>query len=376
MNKRSSTLLVIIVITVLLVIGAIGLRKYRMQRVDNLPIIGQASWALHVEKVKLSNVTKGFPVLATLTGSTEITISSQLSGTIEKMGPREGIKVKKGELLASISVQELQQQYAGIEQQKEVALAEEKRTKDEYQRQKSLIKQGLTTQQSVDEKHTAAISATKQVATVAKQLSALKVRIQYGTVLVPRNAIIAAKLAETGDIAQPGKPLYKLTVDSAARLNVQLPQQILEQIHPQTKIILTHGSLQKVILLSRIFPSLNANALGTAEADIDSMPFALPSGARIPARVILVEKDEVLTVPHRAIIVNGDVGVIFKVVSTNNEPRLIRVKVKILLEGNNGVAVSGDLTANDKVVVAHQSMLMRLKNNDLVTISVGGYNDL
>ncbi len=66
-------------------------------------------------------------------------------------------------------------------------------------------------------------------------------RIGYGEVKAPVQAVVAARLAEPGDAVQPGTPLYRLNVDSAARLRVTLPQEVLSQVQPGTPVILHHG---------------------------------------------------------------------------------------------------------------------------------------
>lgn len=377
MKKHLITLLIIILV-VALAVGAVLLRKQRMSAVEDLPVVGDIPWALHTIDLHEGRLTRGFPALAMLSGSTEITISSQLSGAIESMGPREGVVVHKGDVLARISVAELQQQRAGLEAQRQAALAERKRTHDELRRQKQLKTKGLTTQELVDAKRAAAIAARKQVANLDKQMAAMDVRIGYGTVYAPRDAVVAARLMEVGDVAQPGKPLYRLTVDSAARLRVSLPQQILEQVHAGTEVVLEHGSHMQEVKLSRIFPALDSHALGAAEADLAAMPFDLPSGARIPARVILQAMDHVLVIPHRAIVrmvavKGGDAdgtgqGFVFTIDRQSGKPRLRRVVVKILMDANHGLAVEGDIRAGDQIVVAHQSVLMQLRDGDAVMV--------
>jgi HlyD family secretion protein len=317
--------------------------------------------------------------LARLSGSTEISVASQISGFIESTGPREGVTVKKGVILAKILVEDLIEERSGIEQQRKIALSEKKRTRDELIRQQKLIKSKLTTQELLDAKKAAAIAADSQVLTIDKQLSAIDVRIGYGIVRAPKDAIIAAKLAETGDVAQPGKALYKLTVDSAARINVHLPQQVLEKTQVNSKVILTHGSKKKTIFLTRIFPALDAQNIGSAEADLANMPFSLRSGARITARVVIKEIENALIVPHRALVITGDSdgnkGFVFKIIDDNGVKRIARVKVNIQLYGHEGIAISGGLAEADEVVVAHQSVLMQLKDNDLVSPSEIDHND-
>ncbi len=368
------------VIIVLLIIGfaagAIILRKHRTSQVASLPNIEPVPWALHTVTINKGRLSQEFLALATLNGSTEITISSQISGEILQMGPREGIKVKKGDLLAKISVSELIEQRAGLEAQLQAAEAELSRSKDEFERQKRLIKKHLTSEELYDAKKTAALAAQKQVDNLQRSIAALNVRIGYGTVYAPVDALIAARLSEPGDIAMPGKALYKLTIDSTARLQVKLPQQILEQVHPGTRVILTHGSLKQLVHLSRIFPALDVHALGTAEADLNSMPFGLPSGARIPAHVILNSVENALIIPHRAIVLSGassahngmtKKGFVFKVITNTPYKRLKRIEVDILLNSHQALAIkSNELHEGDQLVAAHESVLIQLKNNDPV----------
>ena len=370
--KKYLTTISIIVIVVVLALGAVMLRKHRMAAVAGLGSAGKTPWALHTAEVMRGRLSRGFPALASLNGSTDITISSQLTGIIEAMGPREGVVVEQDQVIARISVADLQHQRDGLATQHEAAIADQKRTHDEYERQLKLKEKGLTTVELVETKYTANIAAGKQVANLENQLAAMDVRIGYGTVIAPRGAIIAERLMEVGDVAQPGKPLFRLTVDSAARLRVSLPQQILEQVKPGTSVVLEHGSQTMTIQLSRIFPALDAHALGAAEADLLAMPFGLPSGARIPARVLLETVEDAISVPHRALVRTGDEGFLFKIEPGGDAgPRLKRETVKIVLDTRDGLAVSGDLDAGDQVVVAHQSVLMQLRDGDPVSIRTG-----
>jgi len=375
-SKRLTTVLIIF-FSIALAIGAILLRKHRTAQVESLDKIQLAPWALHSIEVQKGELSREFLALATLNGSTEISISSQTSGEIESMGPREGIKVNKGDLLAKISVAELLEQRAGLNAQLQAADADLSRTKDEFERQKQLIKKHLTSQELYEGKKTAALAAKKQVKNLQRQIAALNVRIGYGMIYAPVDALVASRLSEPGDIAQVGKKLYELTIDSASRLQVKLPQQVLEQVHPGTKVLLSYGTQQQKINLSRIFPALDSHALGTAEADLNSMPFNLPSGARIPARVILESVDNALIIPHQAIVEISDKpqqlkkGFIFKVIKDKNSSNNIlkRIDVTIHLNAHRALAVSNDaLHQGDQLIIAHESVLLQLQSNDPVIV--------
>lgn len=364
------TTIVIISLVIMLAVGAVLLRKYRTSQIDALEPAEITPWALHSVSIKKGYLSREFLALATLSGSNEITISSQISGTIKLMGPREGIKVKQGELLAQISVSELLEQRAGLMAQLQAAEADLLRTQDEFKRQQKLIKKHLTSQELFETKKTAALSAQKQVNNLQRQIAAYNVRIGYGTIYAPTDALVAARLSEAGDFAMPGTQLYKLTIDTTSRLQLKLPQQVLEQVHSGTQVLLTYGRQKKTIKLSRIFPALDSHALGTVEADLNSMPFGLPSGARIPARVILESVNNVLTIPHRAIIETDGKGFVFKIIKKNNKNFLQRISVDIILNAHRALAINSPLlSAGDQLIIAHESVLLQLQNNDPVIIN-------
>ncbi len=390
-NTKHLTSLFIIIFAVALAIGAVLLRKHRLAQVESLAKITLAPWALHSINVKKGHVSRDFLALATLNGSTEITISSQTSGEIEAMGPREGVKVKKGDLLAKISVNELLEQRAALNAQLQAAEADLSRTQDEFARQKKLIKQHLTSQELYESKKTASLSAQKQVNNIQRQIAAQNVRIGYGTIYAPVDALVASRLSEPGDIAMAGKKLYVLTIDTTSRLQLKLPQQVLERVHSGTEVILSYGSQKQTVHLSRIFPALDDHALGTVEADLNRMPFGLPSGARISARVILESVDNALIIPHQAIVEMGQAsqanatqansdqvikqGFVFKVLSDKNDPKvskhLQRLVVSIVLNAHKVLAIrSDDLHEGDQLIMAHESVLLQLQDNDPVIIEV------
>ncbi len=366
MKTRTRKLLIgLLAVLILLAAVAAGvkIRQKRAAQLAGMPPPEAAPWALHVATVERGSLHRAFPTLAELTASQQITLRAQVAGTILEMGPREGVAVKPGQRLARIDVRELLEKKAALEAQLAAARAEVQRTHDEYRRQQELKKKGLTSDEALQARRTAWVAAKEKVNSLMREISALEVRIGYGEVKAPVAAVIAARLAEPGDAAQPGTPLYRLSVDSAARLKVTLPQEILSRIHPGTEVVLRHGSKRESVQLNRIFPALDARALGTAEADLKRLPFGLPSGARIPADVILQSVHDALKVPLEALVrTGGGKNWLFRV----EKGHLHKVAIQVLLEGDRQAAVKGELQPGDEVVVAHRSVLLQLSDGDPV----------
>ncbi len=369
-SNRSRWIVVGAVVGVLLIMMVV----IRVREVHQVKRQNLAPWALDTAVVKTGTVTRGFPVLATITTKGEITVTGQISGTILKMGPREGVAVKAGDFLTRIDTREIEDNIAGLQAKLAAAKAEYTRHEHELAREQKLFKEGGSSETALETHRTAAIAAQNNARALERQISALKVREGYGKVLAPADGVIAARLREPGDVCMPGHPLYRLTVSKGARVRVKLPQSIIEQILPGASLELEHGNDTMMVRLNRIYPSVDALALGAAEADLETPPFGLASGARVTGRVILQERQDALQVPPDAIITGEQTheSRVFKIVKKDNDDFLKMVTVGVDLVGRNSVAVNGDLAAGDKVVVAHESVLLKLRDGDPVVINEGG----
>ncbi len=362
MRRLLYTLLAVLVLVALVVAG-VKVRQARIKAIQEAPALHKAPWALPTAEVKEGEATRGFPALGTVETASEITLSCQIPGTIEAMGPREGVKVKAGDVLVRIDTREIEAQIEALKAQLASAKADAAFKEAEYRRELALFKEGGSSRTEVEKRRTAALAARQKVLALERQIAALEVRRGYGTIEAPLDAIIAARLAEPGDQCAPGKPVYRLTATQGARLSVALPQEVLEQVRVGGDIVLRHGSRRQVVRISRVNPSLDARAMGTVEADLEAPPFDLPSGAKVSARVILERRPKALIVPTTAVLREKDRGgKVFKVVKGHLE----EVPVVIDLVAREGMAVSGDLAPGDRVVVGHESVLWRLRDGDPV----------
>jgi len=282
------------------------------------------------------------------------------------------VRVRKGEVLARIDTRELEATIAAKEAQLAAAKAAATRATAEHAREQRLMKEGGSDASKVEEWRTAKVAAEQQVASLEREITALRVRLGYARVTAPADGVIAARLAEPGDLCQPGHPLYRLTVSHGARLRVDLPQAVLEQVHPGSRVVLTHGDARMEVRITRVHPALDSRALGSAEADLADAPFGLPSGARVGARILLARVEGAIIAPPRAVLMGADGhGRLFKIVGEGEKTRVKVVPVAVGLHAHEGWVVQGEVVAGDRVVVAHESLLLQLHDGDPVVVAGG-----
>ena len=372
-KKRILKYLVAVLILLIPIAGGIILHKKRAAEVVHVSEETKAPWALHVAVVTDKAVDSGFPALAKVSTREEVTIMARISGRILKMGPREGIRVHKDELLVQIDTREIEDKTHSLKAQLIAARAETNRTRDELTRETKLFKDGGSSKSAVDARRTAAIAASQKVKSLEHEISSLEVEKGYGIIKSPTEGIVADRLAEPGDMAVPGRPLYKITSSSGALVQVELPQSILHEVQPGTPIVLFHNGQEITLPVNRIFPTVDARALGFVEADLDTIPFDLPSGSRVSCRIILKQVTDGVLVPFGSLLCGNDRQQcrVARVVQQGKTNILQMVPVNVKLRGHEGIAVEGPLNSGDEVVVAHESVLLQLKEGNPVIIAQG-----
>ncbi len=350
--------------------GGAYLRLERIAEREAIPPPVQHPWALHTVKVRQGTVTEGFPVLATLSSSDEISIKPQIGGVIHKIGPREGKRVEKGMLLALVDTVELKTELAALRASLTAAAAEEKLQRIQLKRIEKLVPLGFATPEKRDQLIAAVEVASGKRKQLLAQIAEVETRIGYGVIRSPVNGQVVARNQTIGDLASPGKEIYRINAASGAKVKIVVPQEILAGLHAGSDVVLTYAGKSKTVRLTRLYPALDALSMGTAEADLEHAPFSLPSGARVAARVITRSYPEVTILPLSAVArsADGRRGTVFKVENSasGDVARLKKIAVDIEARGFEGLAVKGDIARGDAVVTAHESVLLRLQDADPV----------
>jgi RND family efflux transporter MFP subunit len=362
-HKRRWLLLIPLVV----ITAAVALHFHRLHQSDSSPIAEQAPWALETARVQRGSVSASLQSAAVVEAPQSIVLSAQIPGTVLAIGPRAGVAVKRGELLARIDARTISSNIAALSQQRTAALADATYAGQQRQRTDALLAEGGVSQAQADQARTAADGARAKVQSLAAQIDALRVQLGYAEVRAPQDAVVAERLVEAGDTVAPGKPLYRLTAGKGAVVRVSLAAAQLARVHVGDMLELQQGSARISLPIRRVAPAVNAAGLGSAEADASAAPFGLPSGSLVMATVHAAASASSLTVPTAALV--GSVGqrrvVVFAPAAQSGKPGSLRwVPVQVLQEGGSRAAVSGSLQPGEQVVVAQTAVLSQLRDGD------------
>lgn len=152
-------------------------------------------------------------------------LSTRLMGQIEQLNVDAGDRVRKGQVLAVIRSTDLQANLERVKAQQRQAEAAMRNAQKDYERMGRLFAQKSATQKQLDDITTHYEAMKANVEALKQAEREVNVNLGYASIRAPFDGVVTAKMAQSGDMANPGMPL--LTLSSAGRYKVvaQVPEQ-------------------------------------------------------------------------------------------------------------------------------------------------------
>ena len=274
-------------------------------------------------------------IVGTVRPKLSAAVSAKVSGGIERMLVAPGQAVKAGELLVQLEAREIQ---ARLDQ----ATALREQTAKDLQRFQKLIADKAVTQQEFD-----AVQARQRVTAAA--VTEAETQLSYTKILAPFDGVITHKRADVGDLATPGRALLELENSSALRLEADVPEALVGNLRLGDRLGL-HAAAVKADLtgvVSEIAPAADAGSRTfLVKLDLPATP-GLRSG-QFGRVAIPVAEVNALRVPFSAVVVRGQMELVFVVANQQARMRLVKTgkrlgsEVEIVSGVNSGEALVVD----------------------------------
>jgi RND family efflux transporter MFP subunit len=285
----------------------IGCSRSHEPPADPLP----ASRAVRTEPAKLVTRMVGEEVIGTVRAKDTVDLAPTVMGKIIELRCALGTHVKAGELIARLSLQELNSR---LDQARE-SLAQ---AELELARVTKLHATGALPGAEYDavvSRHRIAQAARAEAATMAG----------YAVVRAPFAGVVTAKPANAGDMAMPGRALCVIEDPSALRFEAAVPEQLARSFAVGSTIQVALDSVD--VPLSATVAEISPNADATSRTVL--VKLALSPDPRVRAGAFgraTVPASEVraLTVPDRAVIRRGQLEAVYTVVDGTARMRLVR----------------------------------------------------
>ena len=258
-----------------------------------------------------------------------------------------GAVVKRGQPLARIDAADFALQVEQSEAQSRLAAAELKRYRD-------LRSKNFVSQAALDMREAAATSARAQANITRNQAA-------YATLTADRDGVIAAVLAEAGQVVAAGQPIFRLAPDGEREVAISLPEGDISRlgVGAPTQVSLWAQGDQAPALTGKL-REISAAAdpvtrTYAARVTLPTAPVRLPVGLSATVRFTSpTSADTTFVVPLKAIFQTAKQMAVWKV-GAGNTVALAPVSVS-RYEGDQAIITQG-LSAGDRIVNAGVTLL-------------------
>ncbi|MBU6399525.1 MAG: efflux RND transporter periplasmic adaptor subunit [Verrucomicrobia bacterium] len=355
-----------IVIVLAFVATLLIVRAKRVRQKEGAPLAPVVTVAVQVAPVMQGKVIHSRHVLGTVIGADEADVAPQVMAQVLTVKVREGNVVGQGELLATLDPREFQDTVAEAEATLAAAQQAAQAQHRATARDRRLFEVKGIAQEDWDRSLAADAAATARLRAAERRLDTAKTRLSYTTIAAPMNGVVARRLADPGDLAVPGKALFKVIRQETVRVRAGLPPEDFPGLRVGQPVTLTLQGRTLDAAISRVFPAIGESHLASIECDLTHPPPGLVSGATVGLDVQLSSASG-LVVPAEALL-EGDNGT--WVFAADNH--VVRpVQVQVLNRSLEQVSVKGDIRLGEPVIVARPSRLMTLAAGMKVTVAAG-----
>jgi RND family efflux transporter MFP subunit len=296
-----------------------------------------------LESLQVLNSTEEIHVSGQFTTDDETYLSFLSGGIIQKLYVKEGDRVHKGQLLATLDLTLVK---ATVSQAK---LGSEKSKRD-LERAKNLQKDGFATLEQLQNAQTAVDVAEEQVQSALFNL-------KYAEIRAVSNGFILRKMANQGQLVSSGTPVFQTNGagTSSFKLKVGVSDRQWSQIHIGDVAEIQADVFKDKTLkakVSRKSESIDPfSGTFTVELELQGkLPEGLASGVFGKATIFLSETSENWKIPYEALLDgNADDGFVFV---SNDRKTVKKVPVKIENLNQNEVEIGEGLEGYNYVIVS------------------------
>lgn len=262
--------------------------------------------------LELRAVATTLPAEAVIEATQQAVVATQVSGRIVAVNAEPGQRVQAGQVLMRIDAREAAENVAAARAQLVQAEAN-------FQRTQNLFRQKFVSQAALDQADATLKSARAQAAAAGAGAS-------HATVTAPISGIVAARHAELGDLATPGKPLVTVFAPGGLRAIASIPQYKLKdaQRAKVAKVEFPESQLWRDGTRFEVLPTIDAQShTATARVYLTDAEGIVPGMA---ARVhFVVGQAQKLTVPTAAVLRRGEISAVY--VLKDGKPSLRQVRL-------------------------------------------------
>jgi RND family efflux transporter MFP subunit len=349
-------LILVLIIVALVVIGGILPRMHASAEVKK-ETNTLAVPTVIVMKPKAGNSSQEVVLPGNMQAFTDAPIYARTNGYLTKWYYDIGSRVKAGDLLATISTPEIEQQLTQAKADLNTAEANFSLSGLTEQRYQDLKSSDAVSKQDVDNAHGDFESKKAQVASAQANVKRLEDLQSFTRVYAPFDGVITARNTDIGQLIDsgsgtPSRELFHIAAINTLRVFINVPQQYSVAAKPGLVADLTLAQFPGRTFQGKLVRTANAIDLATrtllVELDVDNKSGELLPGAYVQVHLKTATPVQASVVPVSALIFRS-AGLQVGVVGSDNKAKL--VKITLGSDFGNEVEVVTGLNGDEQVIV-------------------------
>jgi RND family efflux transporter MFP subunit len=304
----------------------------------------------NITVVRRGRLETGPMLVGTLAAEHDATIKALVAGPVLATFVDVGVRVSKGQLLAQLDDQPLQDALLSARSALHATEAAAGNARRELSRQQQLLAIEAVATHDVEMARNADANATASLADARSRLSTVEQQLRYVHVTAPIDGVVSARNVSTGDMVAVGGALFTIVDPSVLRLVASVPAEGIADVRvglPVTFTVRGYGSRRFTGRITRVSPTADPT---TRQVDVYA---TIPSAGRLVSGLfatgqIAARTLDGLVVPTAALDARAATPAVVRL----HAGRLERVRVQVSArdEAAQRVIVVGALGAGDTLL--------------------------
>lgn len=315
---------------------------------------GNVGSQLETAEVTLQSLSREFRLDGVVEAVNQATVSAQTGGSIQEILVDVDDYVEKGEVIIRLKDVSQQAQLKKAQAGEKEAISNLEKADDEYARIKDIYAKKVVSKSQMDDATHALSAAKARLESARASLDEAREQLSYTLIKAPYSGIVIERHVELGETVQPGAKLMTGVSLDKLRVNVDVPQGLINKIREFNKaFVYTDAEVngEKYLVAVEkitIFPIAD-RASNTFKVRLD-----LPEGIKglFPGMFVKVSlvtgEKQVLMVPQESIVYRSEVTAVY-VVADDGTINFRHVRLGI--SSNKSQAILSGLTEGEKVAL-------------------------
>jgi RND family efflux transporter MFP subunit len=281
-------------------------------------------------------------------------IGSEMGGTIVALHVREGQSVERGESLAQLRTDMLEQQFKAAQSGLDAIIARRQLTGRSLERTRELFQTNSMSEQQLDELAYELLGLRAEEQQLMAEIAEIALAIEHSHIRAPFDGVIVARHSDVGEFREEGDPIVEIISDRDLEVDVAVPEMYYDDLRGirGAEVAFTSLSDRRYSLeLSALVPEIVAGSRSlVVKLHIpDDLPeLTVVDGMLADVWLAFADANAATMVPKDAVVQRQEKRLVL-ILDMHNQTRV----VPVLTGKSSGpwVEVRGDVTAGERVIV-------------------------